>query len=426
MPAIDTLLRLFLQLVVILAACRAIGSLGRRLGQTQAVGEMVAGIVLGPSVFGALAPAVQAWLFPQVLRVAAGASVVAVPHPSMAILFALSQLGLVLYMFLVGLDLQLGQLTGRMRSVSLVSIAGIAVPFGLGAGLALLFISEPLFFPEGIRPLHAALFTGAALSITAFPMLARIIQEQGIEGTRVGTLALAAGSVNDLVAWCLLAVLLASLNAKPAIAAFAIAGGALFTGGMFVVARPALRVLARWTERDGGVSATTLLTVLLVIVASAAMTDALGLHAVGGAFIAGLVMPRGRFADDVRRQTAHLTTTLLLPLFFVYSGLNTSILLVNTLWLWLVTALIVGCAVAGKAVACALAARVAGEPWPEALAIGSLMNARGLMELIILNIGLQAGVIKPTLFTIMVLMAVLTTLMASPLFRYVYGRHQPT
>lgn len=426
MPAVDTLLRLFLQLVVILAACRIIGALGRRLGQTQAVGEMVAGIVLGPSVLGALAPVFQTWLFPQMLRVDAGASAASVPHPSMAILFALSQLGLVLYMFLVGLDLHLDRLMGHMRSVSVVSVAGMAVPFALGAGVALLFIGEPLFFPAGIRPLHAVLFTGAAMSITAFPMLARIIQEQGMAGTRVGTMALAAGSVNDIVAWCLLAVLLASLNARPAIAVLAIVGGALFTAFMFVVARPALRVLSRWTERDHGVSATTLLSVLLVVVASAAVTDSLGLHAVGGAFIAGLVMPRDRFAHDVRLQMEHLTTTLLLPLFFVYSGLNTSILLVNTAWLWMVTALVVGCAVAGKAGACSLAARVSGEAWPEALAIGSLMNARGLMELIILNIGLQAGVIRPTLFTIMVLMAVVTTLMASPLFRFVYGRHQAT
>ena len=426
MPAVDTLPRLFLQLVVILGACRLLGALGRRLGQTQAVGEMVAGIVLGPSVLGALAPVFQTWLFPQLLRVEAGTSAVSVPHPSMAILFALSQLGLVLYMFLVGLDLQLDQLAGRMRSVSMVSVAGIAVPFVLGAGVALLFIGEPLFFPAGIRPLHAVLFTGAAMSITAFPMLARIIQEQGMAGTRVGTLALAAGSVNDIVAWCLLAMLLASLNARPAIALLAIAGGALFALFMFVVVRPALRVLSRWTERDHEVSATTLLSVLLVVVASAAVTDGLGLHAVGGAFVAGLVMPRGRLAVDVRRQMENLTTTLLLPLFFVYSGLNTSILLVNTPWLWMVTALIVGCAVAGKAGACSLAARAAGEAWREALAIGSLMNARGLMELIILNIGLQAGVIKPTLFTIMVLMAVLTTLMASPLFRLVYGRHQTT
>ena len=426
MPAVDTLPRLFLQLVVILGACRLLGALGRRLGQTQAVGEMVAGIVLGPSVLGALAPVFQTWLFPQLLRVAAGTSAVSVPHPSMAILFALSQLGLVLYMFLVGLDLQLDQLAGRMRSVSMVSVAGIAVPFVLGAGVALLFIGEPLFFPAGIRPLHAVLFTGAAMSITAFPMLARIIQEQGMAGTRVGTLALAAGSVNDIVAWCLLAMLLASLNARPAIALLAIAGGALFALFMFVVVRPALRVLSRWTERDHDVSATTLLSVLLVVVAAAAVTDGLGLHAVGGACVAGLVMPRGRLAVDVRRQMENLTTTLLLPLFFVYSGLNTSILLVNTPWLWMVTALIVGCAVAGKAGACSLAARAAGEAWREALAIGSLMNARGLMELIILNIGLQAGVITPTLFTIMVLMAVLTTLMASPLFRLVSGRHQAT
>ncbi len=196
----------------------------------------------------------------------------------------------------------------------------------------------------------------------------------------------------------------------------------MFGLGMVYLGRPALLVLERWTDRDDGVTMTTLLTMLLVVMASAWFTDYIGVYAVFGAFIAGTVMPRGSFRADVRLRMEHLTTVLFLPLFFVYSGLNTRIGLVNTPWLWMLTAVIIALAVLGKGVACTLAARFSGEPWRESLAIGTLMNARGLMELIILNIGLQAGVIRPTLFTIMVLMAVVTTLMASPLFRFVYGR----
>jgi Kef-type K+ transport system membrane component KefB len=228
--------------------------------------------------------------------------------------------------------------------------------------------------------------------------------------------------MNDLVAWCLLAVLLASLQARPSVAVLAIGGGLAYAVAMAAAGQRIFAVFAHWTDRDDDVTAATLLVVLLVLMASAAFTDYIGIHAVGGAFVAGVVMPRGRFAALVRTQTEHLTGTLLLPLFFVYSGLNTKMALVNTPRLWALTGLVIACAVVGKAVACAVAARAAGEGWSEAAAIGSLMNARGLMELIILNIGLQAGVIQPTFFTIMVIMAVVTTLMAAPLFDLFYAR----
>jgi len=262
------------------------------------------------------------------------------------------------------------------------------------------------------------------MSITAFPMLARILYEKGIAGTRLGTLTLAAGSMDDAIAWCLLALVLATFKGSALIAWLAIGGGLLYVLGMLFLARPLLRVFARWTERDDGVSMKTLLSTLLVLMLGAWFTDAIGIYAVFGAFIAGAAMPRGKFLQGVRGHTEFLTTTFLLPIFFVYSGLNTRIGLVNTTALWMTTGLILLLAVAGKGLACMLAARVSGESWSESATIGTLMNARGLMELIILNIGLQEGIIQPTLFTIMVLMAVLTTLMASPLFN-ILNRSQP-
>jgi Kef-type K+ transport system membrane component KefB len=326
-------------------------------------------------------------------------------------------------MFIVGLDFNIGLFRSRLRTVALVSSTGIVVPLALGAAAALMLRHQPDFFGPGIGPWLAALFLGASMSITAFPMLARILDEKGIATTRIGTLTLAAGSMDDVVAWCLLALLLASLKASPSLVVLAVAGGAAFAAVMITVVRPALGALARWTARDGGVTTSTLLTALVVAMASAAFTDVIGIHSVFGAFVAGAVMPRGRLAAGLREQMESLTTTLLLPLFFVYSGLNTRMGLVNSLSLWMLTVFIIMLAVAGKGVACALAARLAGEGWAEAATIGTLMNARGLVELIMLNVGLQVGVIQPTLFTIMVLMAVGTTVMASPLFDYFYARH---
>jgi K+:H+ antiporter len=423
MSNFDLVLKLFLQITVILAACRIVGILGRYLGQTQVVSEMIAGVVLGPSLLGYLAPALQNWLFPQQAVITVGSSTATMTHPSMSIIYALSQLGLVLYMFLIGLEFNANLLKGRLRSAGLVSLAGIVVPFAFGAMLSIGFVEQADFFKPGISGWNAAVFMGASMSITAFPMLARIIYEKGISGTRMGTMALAAGSLDDAIAWCLLAVVLASFNSAPSIAILAIGGGLLYGLGMVFIGRRFFEFFTRWTLRDDGVTTYTLLTLLLILMGSAWITDALGIYAVFGAFIAGASMPRGRFAAEVRRHLEFLTTTLFLPLFFVFSGLNTRIGLVNTPRLWMATGLVVVLAIAGKGLACMFAARAGGEPWREAATIGTLMNARGLMELIILNIGLQAGVIRPTLFTIMVLMAVITTLMTSPLFHWLYGRH---
>lgn len=423
MSNFDLVVKLFLELTVILAACRVVGILGSYLGQTQVVSEMIAGVLLGPSLFGLIAPELQAWLFPQQATLAVGALTTTITHPSMSILYALSQIGLVLYMFMIGLEFNTDLLKGRLRSAGLVSGAGIVVPFTLGGITALTLVTRADFFKPGIPVWNAVIFMGASMSITAFPMLARIIYEKGIAGTRMGTLALAAGSIDDAIAWCLLAVVLASFNREPSIALMAIGGGIAYAVGMLAVGRQFFQFFTRWTERDDGVTPSTLVTLLLVVMMAAWFTDSIGIYAVFGAFIAGISMPRGRFAKEVRQHLEFLTSTFLLPIFFVYSGLNTRIGLVNTPALWGTTGVIVAIAVAGKGLACMFAARAAGEEWREAATIGTLMNARGLMELIILNIGLQQGILRPTLFTIMVLMAVVTTLMASPLFEVLYGKH---
>jgi Kef-type K+ transport system membrane component KefB len=403
----DLVLKLFLQLTVILAVCRAVGWLGRFAGQTQVVSEMIAGVFLGPSLLGALAPGVQARLFPKA---------------SMPILYAISQLGLVLYMFMVGLEFDTDLIRGRLRSAGLISASGIIVPFTLGAALAWNLGRNAGLFTERISPWMAAMYMGAAMSITAFPMLARILYERGISKTRIGTVTLAAGSLDDAMAWCLLAFILAMVKSDMSIAVAAIAGGALFVLVMVFLIKPLLRVFEKLVEPNGSISVTTTTLMLMVVMLTAWATDAIGIYAVFGAFICGACMPRGRFAAVVQEKFGLVTEALLVPVFFVYSGLNTQVGLVNSARLWMLAAVVIGLAIIGKGLACAIAARVSGEPWRESWTIGALMNARGLMELIILNIGLEKGLITSTLFTIMVLMAILTTVMASPLFYWIYAR----
>lgn len=417
MSNFELVLKLLLQLTVILVACRLVTFVGRRyLGQTDVVCEMIAGVMLGPSLFGLIAPELQQWLFPKAaILLATGAKI---PNPSMSILFAVSQIGLVIYMFLIGLEFNTDLIKQRIKSAGLVSGAGILAPFTLGAAASFLLYGKAELFKEGVTPWAAALYLGASMSITAFPMLARMLYERGIAKTRFGTLALAAGSIDDATAWCLLAIVLASLKANASIAALAIGGGIAYVLLSVFVGRSALSIFTRMTKRDGGVSIQTLTLVLIVLMFCSWLTDAAGIYAVFGAFILGTAMPRGEFAEQVRDRTEYLTTSFLLPIFFVFSGLNTQIGLVNTPALWAIALLIVVIAILGKGIACMLAARFAGENWRESATIGALMNARGLMELIILNIGLEQGIITPTLFTIMVIMAIVTTLMASPLVAF--------
>ncbi|MEH2091424.1 cation:proton antiporter [Nostoc sp.] len=416
MSNFDLVIQLFLQLTVILATCRIVTIIGRRyLGQTDVVCEMIAGVMLGPSLLGLIAPDFQQWLFPKLpIITAAGLKI---PNPSMSILYAISQIGLAIYMFLIGLEFNTKLLKHHIKSASLLSAAGIITPFILGAIASFWFYYNGDFFQPKVMPWSAALYLGASMTITAFPMLARILYERGLAQTRFGTLALGAASVDDAVAWCLLAIVLASVKNSLSIAILAIGGGICYVLFAIFLGQPLLKAFTRMTKREG-VNRQTLTLMLIILMFCAWFTDVTGIYAIFGAFVLGAVTPRGEFAQQIRQYTEFLTTSFLLPIFFVFSGLNTQIGLVNTPTLWGVTLLIIAIAILGKGVACMLAAKLAGENWRESATIGALMNARGLMELIILNIGLEQGIITPTLFTIMVIMAVITTLMASPLIAF--------
>ena len=396
----------FLQLAVILLVCRIVGWVAARGGQPQVVAEMVAGFLIGPSFFGWMAPDLATALF---------------PPGTLRTLFVVSQIGLVLYMFCVGLEFRADLLMRNARRAAAVSIAGIAAPFLLAAALAPVLVESGGFFTGGVRTVHATLFLGAAMSITAFPMLARIIYERGIAGTPLGTLALSAGAVDDAAAWIILAVVVGSFSGSAWLAITAAAGGLAYAIIVFTVGRPALGRLDRLATADG-VPPWVTATVLCALAFAAWFTDTVGIYAVFGAFLLGSAMPHGNLSRHLQRQIEPVTTALLLPLFFVYSGLNSQLGLVNSAWLWGVAAVLFAAACAGKGIACWAAARATGSSRQDALAVATLMNARGLMELILLNIGLQQGLITPTLFTMLVLMAIGTTLMAGPLFDLVHSR----
>ncbi len=408
MTAAQLSVAFFLQMFVILAAARVVGSFARRFGQPQVVGEMIAGVLLGPSLFGYFAPELQAHLFPK---------------DSLKVLYVGAQLGVGLYMFLVGVDFKTELFRSRAKSAAAVSISGMVVPFGLGALLAIWLVGVPNLFSAKATTLEAMLFLGAAMAITAFPMLARIIYERGLTGTSLGTLALAAGAIDDAAAWCVLAIVLASFGDGPMVAVKAIAGGIAYGVVITTLGTKLLKPLGDMVEREGKLSNTVLGIVLMLFMLAAWMMDAIGIHAVFGGFLLGVAMPRGALTRELQKQLEPITVVLLLPIFFTFSGLNTRLDMVNS-WQMLAIALVVLLAAClGKGVACWAAARATGQDNRTALAVGSLMNARGLMELIILNIGLSKGLIQAGLFSIMVLMAIVTTLMASPLFEWVYGRH---
>jgi Kef-type K+ transport system membrane component KefB len=367
-------------------------------------------VLMGPSLFGLLLPDLQQHVFPK------GAS--------MSILYASSQVGLVLYMFLIGVEFDTNLISRRIRSAVSVSLAGIAVPLVLGSLLALLLIAQGGFFNHGVVTWQAMLFMGAAISITAFPMLARIIFERGLTGTSLGTLALAAGSTDDAISWCILAVVLAVFKQNVWIALLAVGGGALYALVVLFIGKPLLSRLGTIAECQEGIRGPLLAFVLMLVMFCGWLTDTIGIYAIFGGFILGIAMPRGVFARHLKNILEPIVTNFMLPLFFIFSGLNTSVGLLNSWLMWGIALAILLVAILGKGVACWAAARLNGESNREALAIGSLMNARGLMELILLNIGLQNGIITPTLFTMLVLMAIITTLMTSPLFEFVYGRYR--
>jgi Kef-type K+ transport system membrane component KefB len=403
---------IFLQLFAILAACRLCGWAVRRfLGQPQVIGEMIAGVMLGPTVLGSLAPAVQQFLF---------------PPGSRPLLFALAQIGIALYMFLVGMDFRSEDFKSHARGAIAVSVSGIAVPFVVAILATPWLMRVPDLFESGVSQFHATLFLGAAIAITALPVLARIIHDRGLDGTLVATQALSAAAIGDAVAWCVVAVVLAGLGAGAGVAVLAIGGGAVLAGVLIFwgprLFAPLGRMVQAQQEAGQPLSPTVLAASLMLCTLSAYVSDVVGLHAVFGAFLIGTAMPRGAFVQRMRALLEPFTLVFLLPVFFTYSGLNTRLTLVNSAELLLIAAAILLASVIAKFVACWLAAVAAGQGNRQALGLGALMNARGLTELIIVNIGLQAGIIGPALYSMLVLMAIVTTLMASPLFELVYGR----
>jgi len=403
----------FLQIAVILVFCRIVGLVAARFGQPQVVAEMIAGVLLGPSLFGLLWPEAQAWIFPW--------DTTQMTRDTQSYLFPASQLGLALYMFVVGLEFRVDIVRKHLASSVAVSIAGMVTPFVLGAGLAYVLFHHTQLFPSRTSLAEAMLFLGASMCITAFPMLARIIHFKGLSGTTMGTVALGAGAIDDATAWCLLAVVLASFDQNWNHAVYNIGGGILYVTLAIIVIRPVLERAKGLIVRNGTLSEGGFVTILALMAAGAWFTDLIGLHAVFGAFVIGMVAPRGVVSRDMIARVQPLTVALLLPLFFTYSGLNTKIGLLNTWYLWAICGAVLVAAIIGKGVSCWLAARATGLPNREALGIGTLMNARGLMELIIINIGLQRGIISPGLFATLVIMAVITTLMASPLFELLVG-----
>jgi Kef-type K+ transport system membrane component KefB len=394
---------LLAQIVVVLIVARLAGTFLQRLGQPRVVGEMMAGIALGPSLFGKFAPAASAALF---------------PVQSLGFLSTLSQLGLILFMFLVGLELDTDAIKARGRSALVISHASIVAPFVLGAALALWLY--PRLSDSSVQFSAFALFLGAAMSVTAFPVLARILSERNLVRTPLGALAITCAAVDDVTAWMLLAGVVALARSGTADSSlwFTLGGTVLYVGVMVTVGRRILSTLGNGVSPDGTMTQSGLAAVIIVVLTSAGITELLGIHALFGAFLAGVVMPKDeRFIRALAMRFEDLMLALLLPLFFAFTGLRTQLG-----WIggghgeeWLALGLVLAVAVIGKFGGCAIAARLSGLSWRESGALGALMNTRGLMELVILNIGLDIGVISPALFAMMVVMAITTTLMTTPL-----------
>ncbi len=391
---------LFVQAVLVIASSRLLGMLLKKLGQPLVIAEVLAGIALGPSLLGVLSPSTLQLFF---------------PPSSMPTLGLVSQLGLVFFMFLIGLELEPSHLRGMGKSALAISNVSIAFPFALGAGAAV--ILAPKLNPAHVPLLSFVLFLGVALSITAFPVLARILTERRLTHTPVGALAITCAAIDDVTAWCLLALISAVVKASGlANVGFTVLFSALYCLAMWFIARPLLaRLLKERTERVGISQRVVVWSVVLLLLSSLA-TEAIGIHALFGAFFCGVIMPReGGLAHGLREKLEDLVVVFLLPLFFAYSGLRTQIGLLDTPGAWALCGLFTLLAVLGKFGGATTAARITGQSWRDAISIGVLMNTRGLMELVVLNIGLDLGVISPTVFTMMVLMALVTTVMTSPL-----------
>ena len=393
--------QLILQLVVVVAAARLSGVLARRIGQPAVVGEIAAGLLLGPSFIGAVFPGVSGAVF---------------PAESLPSLQVLSQLGVLLFMFVVGVDLDVGHLRSRVRMVVAISQISIAVPFLLGVLSSLVLYRD--YAPAGV-PGHAfALFLGIAMSITAFPVLARILEERGLAATPVGATALSAAALGDLIAWALLALVVAITTSAGAagllLTMMALSGA--FVALMIYAVRPLLNRLLAAGRRGDALGMRQLAIVLAVAALAALATERIGIHALFGAFLAGTIMPDdAAFRRAVRARLETVSSAFLLPLFFAYSGLRTHIGLLDDLGSWVLCLVIILVATLGKMGGTFAAARWTGLGWSESWTLAALMNTRGLMELVALNVGYDLGILSPEIFTMLVLMALVTTAMTGPL-----------
>jgi K+:H+ antiporter len=406
MDIASTTARFFLAAVVVLVVCQGVTVLMRRIGQPPVIGEMIAGVLLGPSLLGWVLPGVQDALFPDAVR---------------PLLYVVSHIGLVAFMFEVGHEFKSQRVRGVGRSAGLISSAGVTVPLLLGILLVLSVGNQSNVLARGVPLWVSALFVGVTLAITAFPMLARIISERGLTGTRFGSLAMACGALDDGVAWVLLAVVIGAATGDPGHIVLTAGGTVLFVLFLAFVARPALA----WVFNRRGLATEQLVLVTAVgLFAAAWYTDTIGLYSVFGGFCLGYVFPSSPAADRVVASISPVTKTVFLPLFFAYSGLNTQFGLLVSPALLLLSVAFVLAAIVGKFGGCFTAARLAGEPRPVAMRVGVLMNARGLMQLIALNVGLQNGIATPSLFSALVLVALVTTIMTAPWLSFL-DRREP-
>jgi len=401
------LLHVLLALVVVIATARAMGSIFRNLGQPQVVGEILAGIVLGPSLLGRLAPGAEGYLFP------------ATVGPALNII---AQVGVILYMFLVGLELDPALLRKRGHTTVAISHASIVAPFLLGATIALYLY--PRLSTRDVPFTCFSLFLGVSMSVTAFPVLARILTDRGIHKTRMGAIALTCAAVDDVTAWCMLAFVVGVARAQAAGAVATIAMALGFVALMIVVVRPAMVRLSLVYGNRGRLTQGVMASIFIALLISASATELIGIHAVFGAFALGAVIPHDSgMARELTDRLEDIVIVLLLPAFFAYTGLRTQIGLVSGYEQWMMCALIVVVASAGKFGGSVVAARITGLNWRDSSALGVLMNTRGLMELIVLNIGLEMNVISPTLFAMLVIMALVTTFATTPILHLI-TRHQ--
>lgn len=401
----SALAMLLLQVAVILGVSRLFGMVFRYFGQPLVVAEIVAGIALGPSLLGALSPTLMGDLF---------------PPSSLVGLEAVSQLGLVLFMFVIGLEFDLGLLRNRGRLAVVIAQLSIAVPFALGVGLALAL--HPIFAPTDVSFTAFALFIGASLSVTAFPVLARILSERGLLATRLGALTLTCAAANDLIAWCMLAFVIAVVRTGGLMEAVRTSVLALgFVAVMLLLVRPFLERVAERFGTTRGLTQTAIAAIVLLLLCAALAAEAIGIHALFGAFLFGAIVPRrDKTVRVLVERFEDVVVVIFLPLFFAFTGLRTSIGLVDTPELWTWCVIIIAVASAGKLLGSAVPARLGGLSLRDSATLGVLMNTRGLMELIILNIGMDLGVLSPVLFTMLVLMAVATTFITTPLVRLLY------